>query len=172
MEYFDLVNENDEVIGVTTKEQSHANGELHRIVAVFVFDPSGRLYMQEHIKSGGKYDHSVGGHVTQGESYDTAAKREAYEELNITSPLQHVSTFYSKELLFDTKSIHVFSIYETTLPDNWEFIPNEEVTTIIPLPIDEIVQMMNRDPMKFTKGFLRTMKEYIKVKNLPYIITL
>lgn len=163
MEKFDLVDINDNIIGVTDKETSHQNGDLHRVIAIFVFNEKGELYLQEHIKSGGLWDHSVGGHVSQGEGYDTAAKREGFEELNLNCPLKKISIFYSDETSRDKNIKHMFGLYECT-PTNWKFIPNEEVKNIVPMKINEIVKLMNSDPEKFTLGFLNTMKEYIKQK--------
>jgi isopentenyldiphosphate isomerase len=166
MELFDLVNEQDEVIGVTTKERSHKNRDLHRIVAIFVFDKNGELYLQEHLKSGGKYDHSIGGHVRQGESYGEAARREALEELGITDDLKGVTKFYSHDIILGKKSMHVISFYEVSPSDSWVFIPNDEVKHIYPFSLEKIVEMINTSPEKFTRDFIRSMKKYIEFKGL------
>jgi len=168
MEKFDLVDINDNVIGETDKLTSHANGDLHRVVAIFVFNQNGELYLQEHIKSGGLFDHSVGGHVSKGEDYDTAAKREGFEELSLTCPLNKVSVFYSDETFGRVKSRHMFGIYECIPPKDWQFIPNEEVKKIIPMKLKDVIDLMNSQPSKFTPGFLNTMQEYISQKQLPY----
>lgn len=168
MEKFDLVDINDNVIGETDKITSHANGELHRVVAIFVFNQNGELYLQEHIKSGGLFDHSVGGHVTKGEDYDTAAKREGFEELGLTCPLNKVSVFYSDDTCSGKNIKHMFGIYECIPPKDWMFTPNDEVKNIVPIKLEKIVEMMNSEPTNFTPGFLNTMREYISKKNLPY----
>lgn len=167
MEEFDLVDEQDNVIGVTTKEKAHADGGIHRVAAVFVFAKDGRLYLQEHLKSDGALDHSVGGHVHRGESYDDAARREAEEELGITAPLAHISTFYSDERSKIHNRRHMFGLYECVVPDAWTFTPNEEVKNIIPIKLSDVVAMMNTEPQKFTGGFKNTLREYVKKKNLP-----
>ncbi len=87
MELLDIVDNDDNVVGTTDRAQAHNTGQLHRIVAVYVFNSDDQLYVQVHKKSGGLYDNSVGGHVTQGESYDDAAAREASEELGIMQEL-------------------------------------------------------------------------------------
>jgi isopentenyldiphosphate isomerase len=168
MEVVDLVNENDQVVGITHKEEADRNGDIHRIIAIFVFTEDGRLYLQEHLKSGGKFDHSVGGHVGQGESYDKAAKREAEEELGLTDPLTIITVFYSDETFSGTNTKHMIGLYECIQSDKWEFRPNEEVQKIIPMEIEGIVALMNKDPKKFTGGFINTMKEFIKQKNLLF----
>src|ERR1700739_2889901 len=106
MELFDLVDKNDNVIGTTDKPTAHANKQLHRVAAVYVFNDLGELYVQVHKSSGGLYDHSVGGHVSKGEEYATAASREADEELGIRQPLAYLSTFYSDEGVY----LHMFGL--------------------------------------------------------------
>lgn len=166
MELFDLVDKNDKVIGVTDKETSHANGDIHRIVAIFVFDNDGKLYVQEHLVSGGLWDHSVGGHVHKGESYDEAAKREAKEELNLDVRIKQVSVFYSDETWGGKNIKHYIGLYECVPSDNWKFASNDEVKHIHPMEIKKIVEEMNKNPRNFTGGFKNTMYEYIKRKDL------
>ena len=165
MELFDLVDENDQVIGETDKETSHKNGLIHRIVSVFVFGKDGRLFVQEHIKSGNKLDHTVGGHVKQGESYDDAAHREAEEEIGLVELLSKISVFYSGETWGGSNVRHMIGLYEC-IPLNWNFSENEEVKNLIPMEINDIVEMMNKEPKRFTGGFKNTMFEYIKQKGL------
>lgn len=162
MELFDLIDKRDKVIGTTDKPTAHANRQLHRVAAVYVFNENNELYIQVHKLSGGKYDHSVGGHVSKGEDYATAANREANEELGIKQPLTYLSTFYSNEGTY----VHMFGLFECVANKNWKFIPNDEVEEIIPMRLDNIKKMMVKNPKKFTGGFINTMKEYCKLKNL------
>lgn len=166
MELFDLVNEKDEIIGITNKEESHGNGAIHRVAAVYVFDKDGKLYVQEHIKSG-RLDHSVGGHVGKGETYDEAAKRESFEELGLTDSLISISRFYSDERISGVNIRHYFGLYECRPNPNWKFQANEEVKNIFPMEINEVVQSMNESPERFTGGFINSMEEYVKQKKLP-----
>lgn len=162
-ELFDIVNLQDEVIGTTDKEKAHANGELHRVAAIYVFDERGRLYVQVHKKSGGLYDHSVGGHVSQGETYSEGAAREAREELGISQPLEELSVFYSDE---GPQLQHMFGLYTCTADPSWAFVPNDEVSEIIPMDIDTIRFLMATEPGKFTGGFINTMNEYLRLTQM------
>lgn len=162
MEQFDLVDENNQVIGITDKPTAHANKQLHRVAAVYVFNDLGELYVQVHKSSGGLYDHSVGGHVSKGEDYARAASREADEELGIKQPLTQLSTFYSDEGVY----LHMFGLFECTVDKSWEFQPNDEVEEIIPMKLDDIRRLMESSPEKFTGGFINTMREYCRVKGL------
>lgn len=162
MEQFDLVDKNDNIIGTTDKPTAHANKQLHRVAAVYVFNEAGELYVQVHKASGGLYDHSVGGHVSKGEDYAIAASREADEELGIKQPLTYLSTFYSDEGVY----LHMFGLFECTADKSWSFIPNDEVEEIIPMSLDVIRNLMTSNPEKFTGGFINTMKEYCTIKGL------
>lgn len=160
-EVFDKVDEQDNVIGSTNKQTAHQEGHVHRVVAVYLFLPNGDLCVQEHLK-GGKFDHSVGGHVKAGESYDVAAAREASEELGLDAPLTHIGTFYSDETYTGSNYRHMFGLYSAVAPDDWEFKPNEEVVSVQYMPLADVVDQMNRDPSKFTPGFLNTMEYYLE----------
>jgi isopentenyl-diphosphate delta-isomerase type 1 len=87
-EYFDVVNERDEVIGREARSQVHRLGLYHRAVHVLVFDPQHRLFLQKRSQwkdtFPGTWDSSASGHLAPGESYDACAVREAQEELGIT----------------------------------------------------------------------------------------
>ncbi|MDB5179640.1 MAG: isopentenyl-diphosphate delta-isomerase [Candidatus Saccharibacteria bacterium] len=157
MELFDEVDINDNVIGVTHKQEAHTTGKLHRVGAVYVFNDTGKLYVQVHKKSGGLYDHSVGGHISQGETYAVGTKREAEEELGITQSLEELSVFYSDE---GTEMQHMFGLYMCVADRSWVFIPNDEVEEIIPMELSEIIKLMNNEPHRFTRGFINTMAEY------------
>lgn len=161
MELFDLVDKQDNVIGVTDKPTAHATGQIHRVAAVYVFDKQGRLYVQVHKKSGGLYDHSVGGHVSQGETYEEGVKREAEEEVGITQPLEKLAVFYSDE---GETMQHIFGLFECVADDGWDFTPNDEVEEIVPMSLDDIQELMTTHPEKFTGGFINTMKEYRRIK--------
>ena len=163
MELFDSVNEHDVVIGTTDKHTAHSLGQLHRVAAVYVFDDQGRLYVQVHKKSGGLYDHSVGGHVSQGETYEEGAIREAEEELGITQPLKKVAEFYSDE---GETMQHMFGLFECVANDDWKFQPNDEVEEIIPMALGDILSLMSSNPEKFTGGFKNTIKMYMSSKSL------
>jgi isopentenyl-diphosphate delta-isomerase len=162
IELFDAVNLQDEVIGTTDKIKAHASGQLHRVAAVYVFDKQGRLYVQVHKKSGGLYDHSVGGHISKGETYAEGAAREAREELGITQPLEELAIFYSDE---GPEFQHMFGLYTCVAEPSWEFIPNDEVDEIILMDLTDIRELMASEPEKFTGGFINTMNEYVRLKN-------
>ena len=86
-EWFDVVNERDEVVGRKTRREVHATGLWHRAVHVLVFDRQGRVFLQKRSMlkdlSPGLWDSSCSGHLDSGEDYDAAAVRELNEEIGI-----------------------------------------------------------------------------------------
>ena len=88
-ELLDLVDENDRVIGIASRGECHGNPAcLHRAVHLFVLNPSGEIYLQlrnmNKLVQPGKWDTSVGGHISTGEEYIDALYRETGEELGMT----------------------------------------------------------------------------------------
>lgn len=86
-EWFDVVNERDEVVRQATRREVHATGLWHRAVHVMVFDGSRRVLLQRRSMlkdlSPGLWDSSCSGHLDAGEDYDAAAGRELAEEIGI-----------------------------------------------------------------------------------------
>lgn len=86
-EWFDVVNERDEVVGRATRREVHARGLLHRAVHVLVFDGMGRVFLQKRSMKKdmcpGLWDSSCSGHLDSGEDYDAAATRELGEEIGV-----------------------------------------------------------------------------------------
>jgi isopentenyl-diphosphate delta-isomerase type 1 len=86
-EFFDVVDENDGVIGRATRRDVHARGLWHRAVHVLVFDVAGRTFLQKRSMakdmSPGCWDAACSGHLDSGEGYDVAAARELGEEIGV-----------------------------------------------------------------------------------------
>lgn len=87
-ELFDIVDDNNIVIGHALRCDCHGNPSLvHRAVHVLIFNPQGQLLLQKRSTNKdiqpGKWDTSVGGHLDLGESFLAAAHREMHEELGL-----------------------------------------------------------------------------------------
>ncbi len=88
IEIFDIVDEDDRVIGRAPRADCHGNPALiHRVSHVLVFNHRNQLLLQKRSRhkdiQPGRWDTSVGGHLEPGESYLDAAYREMREELGI-----------------------------------------------------------------------------------------
>lgn len=87
-EIIDIVDENDRVIGRSSRGEAYARGLRHRCAFILARDAEGRIFVHRRTPSKlvfpSLYDMFVGGVVGAGEGYDEAALREAEEELGVT----------------------------------------------------------------------------------------
>lgn len=98
-EVYDVVNEQDEVIGTATRRQVHADPSLiHRAAGGYIINRKKELLMQKRSATKDmfplRWAFSVGGHVDSGDTYEKAALRELKEELGIEVPLHFVEKRY------------------------------------------------------------------------------
>ncbi|MFE3263798.1 NUDIX hydrolase [Streptomyces sp. NPDC059215] len=144
-EILDIVDENDVVVGESPRGEAYARGLRHRCVFVRARDAKGRLFV--HRRTATKlvfpslYDMFVGGVVGAGESYDSAALREAEEELGVSGLPDPVFLF---KFLYDDGAGRTWwsAVYEVRcdLPVNpqveevaWHaFLTEEEVERRLP----------------------------------------
>lgn len=93
VEYFDVVDIFDRVVGLAPRHYIHANKLFHRAVHIFVFNRSGEIFLQKRSmdkdSAPGKWVSSCSGHVDSGEYYYDAAVRELGEEIGL---------YYSEDL--------------------------------------------------------------------------
>ncbi len=86
-EVFDLIDEQDQVIGSLARSEIHRRQLRHRAVHVFWLRADGQLCLQRrsYAKDNcpGQLSSSCAGHVDRGESYHAAALRELAEEIGL-----------------------------------------------------------------------------------------
>jgi isopentenyl-diphosphate Delta-isomerase len=86
-EQLEIINENDEVIGIESRENVHTHGLLHREVHVWFYTPKGEIIFQHRAKDKDTFpdllDATVGGHVDPGMTYEETALKEMMEETGI-----------------------------------------------------------------------------------------
>jgi isopentenyldiphosphate isomerase len=86
-EWFDVVNDCDEVIGRELRATVHAKNLHHRAIHILLSNSKQEIFLQK--RSAKKdlhpnvWDSSCSGHLDSGEDYDTAANREIGEELGL-----------------------------------------------------------------------------------------
>jgi isopentenyl-diphosphate delta-isomerase type 1 len=84
-ELFDVVDEQDRVIGRAPRREVHARGLRHRAVHMLVVNRAGEVFLHQRSMAKdlfpGAWDSSAAGHVGAGEDYDGTALRELEEEL-------------------------------------------------------------------------------------------
>lgn len=116
-EILEIVDSEGNTIGTAPRSEIHGNPSLiHKVVHVLVFNGNGELLLQKRSMNKdvapGKWDTSVGGHISADEDLIEAAKREMEEELGIISedikPLYSYihSNPYESELVYTHSCIH------------------------------------------------------------------
>lgn len=87
LEMLEIVDENDNVIGLETKGKIHQDELLHRVIHIWFITPKGEIIFQHRAKSKDllpdKLDATVGGHVEMGATYEETAVKECKEETGI-----------------------------------------------------------------------------------------
>jgi isopentenyl-diphosphate delta-isomerase len=93
-----VVDEADLIIGHASKQECHqGEGLLHRAFSVYLFDPKGRLLLQQ--RSEHKplwplfWSNSCCSHPRQGEELEEATVRRTHEELGVQSQLHYIDKF-------------------------------------------------------------------------------
>ncbi|KKS33523.1 MAG: Isopentenyl-diphosphate Delta-isomerase [Parcubacteria group bacterium GW2011_GWC2_42_12] len=93
-----VVNENDEVIGLNTKENCHAGqGILHRAITIFVFNDQNEILLTK--RSALKklwpnfWDTSCSTHLRPGETNEQAGEKRLNEEIGFSCPLKPLLKF-------------------------------------------------------------------------------
>ena len=86
-EQLEIVNENDEVVGLESRKTIHQKGLLHREIHIWFMTSGREIIFQHRAKNKDTYpdklDATVGGHVGPGMSYDETAVKEGKEETGI-----------------------------------------------------------------------------------------
>lgn len=103
---FDIVDENDQVIGRERRSIIHAQKLRHRAVHILLRNAAGQVFLQKRslLKdlNPNRWDSSCSGHVDSGEDYDTAAVRELHEELGVRVDLASLAKVQKFEAMRET----------------------------------------------------------------------
>ncbi|KAL0033777.1 hypothetical protein WJX77_004816 [Trebouxia sp. C0004] len=86
-ELLEVVNDQNQVVGLEARSVIHSKGLRHRAVYCLVFDSKRRLLLQQRSPrkqiGPGQWDLSIAEHLAPGETYLQAAARGLHEELGI-----------------------------------------------------------------------------------------
>jgi 16S rRNA (adenine1518-N6/adenine1519-N6)-dimethyltransferase len=159
-EIFDVVDELDRVVGKAPRSVVHARKLLHRAVHIFVFNSRGDLLLQKRSALKDEYPlcytSSASGHLSAGESYETAAPRELEEELGLAGELEWLAKFPAGP---QTSQEHTV-LYRTTSDVVPRIDPNE-IDAVTFHPLTEISEMIVRQPQAFSPCFVTLLAWYL-----------
>ena len=144
MEYLDIIDENNEVIGNAPKADIYSKKLSHRIVHVWLFNAKGELalQMQSAIKKFKPlhWCSTAAGHVQSGESLLDAGKRELLEECEVDVPLELTQTIWYEGV--DAPGLKkIIGLCEGTYADPL-VVKNIEVEKVEFFPIATIQKMI------------------------------
>lgn len=164
-EIFDVVDENDRVIGRERRADVHARDLRHRAVHVFVWNKYGEIFLQKRSrlkdKHPGVWDSSASGHLDSGEDYETCATRELEEELGITGVLPRRAA--SIEACPNTGWEFV-RLYHADWSGHPKF-PCAEIETGLWIHPRDLEPWMQARPGDFAPGFLECWKHHRSAEN-------
>jgi 16S rRNA (adenine1518-N6/adenine1519-N6)-dimethyltransferase len=151
-ELFDVVDEQDLVIGQLPRSQVHAERKLHRAVHIFVFNSAGHLLIHKRAadkdEQPNKWTSSASGHLSAGEDYDETAHREMKEEVGLSGELEFLHKFPASS---ETSYEHT-ALYRMTSDEEPTFDP-AEIAEGRYCPLDVIESQLNADPTRFAPAF-------------------
>ncbi len=153
-EMLDIVDDADNVTGQAERSRVHEEGLIHRTVMFFIFDEAGRVFVNQRAMDkeffGGAYSVALGGHVSAGQTYEQAVRREAFEEAGIkTEP--HMIAKFKKRIDEESENVTVYSFTIDGLPK----LDEKEIISGRFMDLDEAKVMME------TKKFLPETKDLL-----------
>lgn len=163
MEFVDVVNEQGEVLGQVSKQDAHTRGLLHRTVIAEVIGSDGRwtlVRQSSDRQDAGQLVSPVGGHVTSGETVESAMKREANEELGLTGDfrMREIGRHIFNREILGRKENHLFILYE--IYSDQTPVLNEESVDFVRLLPQEISAGIKATPEKFGASFIFVLKSF------------
>ena len=151
-EIYNIVDENDFIIGKASRKYIHQNKLLHRSIHILVFNSRKELFLQKRAiskdESPGLWDTSTAGHVDARETYLDCAHREIFEELNLKVLLVPSIKISACN---DTHGEHV-QVY-TCINDGPIKINPEEISEGTFFNLLEIKENIYSNPNQFTSSF-------------------
>lgn len=160
-EIFDVVDQNDHVVGQATRHEAHTRKLLHRAIHVFVFNKKGELFLQKRSRfkdaHPGCWDSSAAGHVNSGCDYLETASREVEEELGVEAPVEFVCKIAACERT-GQEFVHLFKARH----EGPFRLPPAEIETGGFFPLELIDSWINARPGDFATGFLECWEAFRK----------
>lgn len=146
-EQFYLVDKNDHPQGPIARKKANSSPQfIHRSVCILIFNIQDQLLLQKRAPNKDTHPNfwtlSVTGHVTYGQTYLQAAKRELAEEMGLKAPLKRLT----KMLLTMPQETEYSTIYQTKVTQNTINPDEAEVSSIKWVSIDQLPIFVKENP--------------------------
>jgi isopentenyldiphosphate isomerase len=162
IEWFPIVDEAGNITGKALRSVCHDGKSmlLHPVVHLHLFNTRGELYLQKRAKTKdiqpGKWDTSVGGHISPGETPAEALMREAGEELGLNNFTPEFLGRYVWESSRERELVNSFS----TISDMRPVINMDEIEDGRYWSLKEIKECLGKDI--FTPNFENEFRRLIQ----------
>jgi isopentenyldiphosphate isomerase len=163
-EIYDVVDEDDKVIGKATRKEVHTKHLIHRSVMFLIFDKKGRILVTQRTKNKEFFKEywsvGLGGHVNAGETYDEAVARELKEETNLNGKPFHMG---SLKVRFQKKSDNENAKVYGFVTDKKPKLDPFELKQGMFMTMGEIEKRIKEEKfLPETKDLLRVLREFNK----------
>ncbi|HJN51212.1 MAG: NUDIX domain-containing protein [Pseudomonadales bacterium] len=151
-EIFDVVNEDDEVVGQASRMECNSNPQIiHRSVFVLIYNDEGQVLWQKRSMTKdtcpGAWVTSTSGHVSSGDTYTETAIRETIEELGVSVEVEFLGKF-----LFRYATENEYSaIFRAHCNGPFDFNP-EEISDIKFMYFSEILKLEHEARLELSQA--------------------
>lgn len=165
-EMFDVVGDDDVVIGRASRMEAHTKGYIHRSVLFFIFDHEGRVFVNQRTYNKefypGFWSIVFGGHVHTGDTYEDTAVREAKEETGVTGKPFLMASFRKRFDVTDRENVRVFGFVAN---GSLRLDPGEILQGAF-MSVNELEQKMGQEKfLPETTGLLDILKGYLRLRS-------
>jgi isopentenyldiphosphate isomerase len=162
-ELFDVVDDDDNVIGQASRKEAHTQGHIHRSVLFFLFDRTGRVFVNQRTYDKefypGHWSIVFGGHVHAGETYEDTVVREAEEEAGVAGKPLEMAAFRKRFDENDRENVRVYGFVAADEPrlDPGEILQGRFMTA------DELEQKLGRESfLPETPRLVGILRDYVR----------
>lgn len=155
MEKVDIIDEDLKVLYPMDKKTAHDRGLLHATIISEVINSKGQWLLVRqagHKQDPGRFVSPVGGHVSSGETFENALKREAAEEIGFKNfRFKFIGRkIYRRKWEIGMEN-HYFIVYE--IYSDGKPVLNDESVEYKRFSVSEIKDLLRKNPDFFGKAF-------------------
>jgi isopentenyl-diphosphate delta-isomerase len=164
-ERIQIVDENDQPIGASTRQEAWTKGFFYRLVQIVIRDEDGNFLLQKRSMKKplypGRWTNAASGHVDEGETYEISAPRELKEEIGVDTPLTFVGKFLVQRK-DDSKTINQFNgVFEGKVASDIKLkLQPEEVSEVKWFSLKDLRESVEKNPDNFTPAMVRAFEEF------------